>query len=93
MSCISLNCCYNSILFGIPDVAVQKLQLMKNSAARLVSNTGQYEQITPVFKALHWLPVRYRIHFQIIILTYKALHELAPPLQIYYPTRTLRSTR
>ena len=32
----------------------------------------------PVMKALHWLPVRYRIDFKIIIITYKALNELAP---------------
>ena len=86
----------NSILVGIPDAAIQKLQLLQNSAARLVSKTGRYEHITPVLKALHWLPVKYRIEFKIIILTYKALHELAPPyirnmLQMYHPTRTLRS--
>jgi len=42
----------NSILVGIPDAAVRKLQLLQNSAARLVSKTGRYEHITPILKAL-----------------------------------------
>ena len=49
----------NSILVGIPDAVVQKLQLLHNSAARLVSKTDRYEHITPVLKAMHWLPVRH----------------------------------
>ena len=27
---------------------------------------------------LHWLPVEFRIHFTIIIITFKAIHGLAP---------------
>ena len=28
---------------------------------------------------LHWLPVEHQIQFKIGVMTYKALHELAPP--------------
>jgi len=58
----------NSILVGIPDAAIQKLQQLQNSAARFVSKTGRYEHIIPVLKALHWFPVRYRIDFKITVL-------------------------
>ena len=34
--------------------------------------------ITPVLKELHWLSVRYRIHFKIQLLTFKALNGMAP---------------
>ena len=30
------------------------------------------------YKILHWLPVRYRIHFKILLLTFKALNGMAP---------------
>ena len=86
----------NSILIGISDAAIHKLQLLQNAAARLVSKTGRYEHITPVMKALHWLPVKQRIEFKVLVLTYKALNGLAPPyvcdmIQPYQPTRALRS--
>lgn len=86
----------NSILFGITDAAIHKLQLLQNAAARLVSKTGRYEHITPIMKDLHWLPVKQRIEFKVLILTYKALNGLAPPyvcelIHPYHPTRALRS--
>ena len=45
---------------------------------------------------LHWLPVKYRIIFKVVLLTFKALHALAPNylrtlLQSYIPSRSLRS--
>ena len=45
---------------------------------------------------LHWLPVKQRIDFKILLLAYKALNGLAPPyicelLVPYTPGRNLRS--
>ena len=37
-----------------------------------------YDHITPVLINLHWLPVRYRINFKILLLTFKALYGMAP---------------
>ena len=34
--------------------------------------------ITPVLAALHWLPIKSRIDFKILLMTYKALNGLAP---------------
>ena len=34
--------------------------------------------ITPVLRELHWLPVKYRINFKILLLIFKALHGIAP---------------
>ena len=34
--------------------------------------------ITPVLKDLHWLPIKLRIIFKILLLTYKCLNDLAP---------------
>ena len=38
----------------------------------------KYDRITPVLINLHWLPVRYRINFKILLLTFKALYGMAP---------------
>ena len=37
---------------------------VQNAAAHLVSCTREYDQITPVLKELHWLPVKQRIVFK-----------------------------
>ena len=68
----------NAVLTGLPKGMIYKLQLIENSAARLLTRTRRREHITPVLASLHWLPVRYRIDFKIILITYKALHGQAP---------------
>ncbi len=86
----------NSILYGLPDYELRKLQHVQNTAARMVALVKKRDHISPVLRRLHWLPVKHRITFKVLLLTYKALHGLAPCyitelLQRYIPTRTLRS--
>ena len=50
----------------------------KTQAARLVVMHGKFCHITPVIRQLHCLPVSFRINFKILLLTFKAIHELAP---------------
>lgn len=68
----------NSLFYGLPDSHVLPLQRIQNAAARLITRSRKYDNITPVLRSLHWLPVSQRITFKILILTYKAQHELAP---------------
>ena len=87
----------NSLLFGLPNYQLKKLQLIQNSAARLVSLTKKADHIQPVLFNLHWLPVHKRVEFKLLCLTYKVLHDIAPLylkelLNIRVPGRTLRST-
>ena len=68
----------NSLLCGPSNTEIVKLQRLQNAAARLVTSTRRYEHITPVLRELHWLPVKLRIHFKSLLLTFEALHGLAP---------------
>jgi hypothetical protein len=86
----------NSLLFGLPDYLIRRLELIQNNAARLVLRKKKRDHVMPLLKTLHWLPITQRIEFKINLLTYKALHGLAPDyisdlLEPYQPTRTLRS--
>ena len=72
------------------------LQLIQNAAARTLTRTKKYEHISPVLASLHWLPVKSRIDFKVLLLTYKALNDLAPNylkelVVPYCPLRPLRS--
>ena len=65
-------------------------------AARILTRTKIFDHITPVLASLHWLPVNARTDFKVLLLTYKALHWLAPTYLFdlvlpYIPTCTLRS--
>ncbi|KAM4611601.1 SLAM family member 9 [Polymixia lowei] len=85
----------SSLFFGTTTKVLNKLQYVQNSAARLLTNTRSREHITPVLHDLHWLPIKFRIHFKILITTYKALNNQAPPyisdlLHRHAPSRSLR---
>ena len=56
----------NSLLAGLLQHTVQRLQQVQNAAARLLSRTKTSHHITPVLHDLHWLPVNYRIQFIIL---------------------------
>ena len=86
----------NALLSGYPDKALNRLQLVLNTAERILTRTKQFDHITPVLASLHWLPVKVRADFKVLLLTYKALHGLAPTdlsdlVLPYILTRTLRS--
>ena len=79
----SIYSIFISFLAELPQCLLDKDQRTQNAGARLVSCTCKYEQITPVHKELHWLPVKQRIIFKIFLFTYKALKALAPQ---YFPS-------
>ena len=85
----------NAVLYGFPDAQLQQLQLVQNAAARLLTGTHRREYITPVLFALHWLPIRQRIQFKLLLQVYRCTHQLAPGYLMdlvvpYVPARSLR---
>ena len=88
----------NSLMFGIPKELISQLQKRQNHMARVIIKWCKYDHITPVLVDLHWLPVKQRIDFKILLLTYKALNELAPAymrelLIPYSPKHTIPSPK
>ena len=68
----------NSLLNGVPGYKFKRVQRMQNIAAQIVSRCPYRDHITPVFESLHCLPVKYRILFKLLLLTYKCLNGLGP---------------
>ncbi|PIK47486.1 hypothetical protein BSL78_15657 [Apostichopus japonicus] len=88
----------NSLLYGLPNSAIAKLQRVQNGAARVVLGvSGRDVHLNALRKnELHWLPVKDRIVYKILLLTYKSLNGLSPAyirnlLAAYTPGRSLRS--
>ena len=86
----------NVLLAGITSEKLQRLQRLENTCARVIALTPRMTHIRPVLKALHWLPVKERIEFKVLVHTYRALHDSSPlyikdMLKPYTPARPLRS--
>ena len=69
----------NTLHYGFPQYQYDRLQRVFNAAARVVCLVPEFNHITSVLSRLHWLPVRYRVTFKMLLQVYKALHAKAPP--------------
>ena len=72
----------NSLLYGMPDSTLFRLQKVLNTAARILKKIPKFSHITDIPKDLHWLPIRQRITFKILLLTYRPCHP-GPRLKTY----------
>ncbi len=68
----------NALLGDCPASSINKLQIVQNAAARVLTRSRKYDHITPILQSLHWLPIKFRISYKILLLAYKALNDLAP---------------
>ncbi len=50
----------NALLGGYPASSKNKLQIVQNSAARILTRSRKYDHITPILQSLHWLPITFR---------------------------------
>ena len=89
----------NALLYGITDRLLHRLEMIQHSAARIIMCIKRHDRqsITAVLRRLHWLPVKWRINYKIVVLVFRALHGLAPAylstlITPYEPRRALRST-
>src|SRR5258706_11877244 len=68
----------NGLYYGMADGLMSRLQSVQNAAARLVTDFGRRDHITPVLRQLHWLPVRHQVRFKLATLVHRSLAGTAP---------------
>ena len=88
----------NSLLSGIAETDLTKLQRILNCLACVVTESPPFTRSAPLLRSLHWLPVKYRVHSKICLLTHKAPHEEQPVylrslIATSLPSRSQRSKR
>ncbi len=70
----------NSLLYGVPYTKFRKLQMVQNASARVLIQATKYDRIsmTAVRNNFHWLPIKARIDFKILVLAWKAFNGIGP---------------
>ena len=54
------------------------MQRIQNTAARLILQQDRWSSARVMLNELHWLPMRKRISFKVLLVLYKAKHGLTP---------------
>ena len=63
----------NSLFHNMPEKDIARLQLVQKCLARVVAKDPRFSRFFPILKRLHWLPVKFRIHFKICAITFRTL--------------------
>ena len=61
----------NSLLYGLPECVIGKLQQVQNIAAKLLFNLGKQDSPWLAMFKLHWLPIRFRLDYKLALLMFK----------------------
>ena len=88
----------NEVLYGISDRLLHRFEMVQRSAAKVVLriSRGDRRSMTAALKHLHWLPVKWRVEYKLLVLVFRALHDRTPAylaslITPYVPSRALRS--
>ena len=68
----------NSLLYGISENLMRRVQSVQNAAARLLTGARRRDHISPVLCRLHWFLVRRRIDFKLACLVHLSLAGQTP---------------
>ena len=90
----------NSILVGVKQSLLAKIQRVQNAAARILTKTPRrtHIHVTSILRTLHWLPVAARVEYKVLVLVFKCLDKTAPSylcdlITPYDPSRPLYWSR
>ena len=82
----------NALLMGANITDIARLQTLQNWAAKLIYRANKMDHVSPILQKLHWLPIKDRIIFKVMLYVFKCLAGSGPLylsscLELYNPTR------
>ena len=69
---------FYGLLSGCSSKSLNKFQLDQNDAARVLTRTMKFDNISPFGQHYIDMPVQFRIKYKILLVTYKASNGLTP---------------
>ena len=60
----------NALHYGIPKLFTNRLQLVQNAAAKLITGKKKFDHVTPLLEELHCLPVEFRVIIKIMLISF-----------------------
>ena len=67
-----------TFLAGLPEKQLYRVESLINTTARLITGTKKFDHITLVLKKLHWVKVKDRVVFKILLLIFKCRQGYGP---------------
>ena len=79
----------NGLFTEIPAYQINKLQRVQNHAARVVLSSSHDQPSAVLLKQLHWLPVKARIMFKVLVMVFRVINGTAPVYlrEMFAPTQ------
>ena len=68
----------NSLLYGLLDTLLHRLQSVQNATARLITGTRRSDHISPILHELLWLRIQKHVRFRVACLIRQSLSGQAP---------------
>ena len=68
----------NAIYYGVSEKLLDELQRIQNAAAKTIVGLYKHDHLGSTLKELHWLPIRSRIEYKILLLVFKCLNSMGP---------------
>ena len=68
----------NTLLLGVSDQQLSKLQKIQEMGYHVINNLGKYDHVTDSMKDLHWLKVPEQNQFKALVTVYQCVKDLAP---------------
>ena len=68
----------NSLFHNMPEKDIARLQHVQNCLSSVVTKAPRFSCSVPILKRLHWLTGKFRFHFKICAITFRALKDNQP---------------
>lgn len=68
----------NALLYCVCTSSLSRFQRIQNTAAKIITRCRKYDHKNAVLVKLLWLQIQQRIHYKVILQTFKALHRTSP---------------
>ena len=68
----------NVLLIDDVCIFLNELQLLQNAAAKTVFGLYKHDHMGDILYKLHWLPLKYRIFYKMVLIVFKCLNGMGP---------------